>query len=321
MNPLILVLIGIALVFSGCGGSSGDGSMTTVGEFDFAGDPTEINPVALARTAKEQSETATSFRGDMEMRMTGLPEVGEFTMQMSLEAAANGDVAAVSEWVEDTRDGLGFGGSNDVRSEIRFVDGFVYVSFPQEMMEEIADTPWASFDIDELTDVDLDNLGNFDTNTLLNYLVGIDDEAIVTLGEDVNGIPTTRISGTYTMAELLDPLPEDQRQAMMDSQQFFSGMANNDMNDLFKAFEKIPIQLDVWIDQNNYILRELIVIDQWYEFIVAIDPSAEDSKEEIDDLVQIIDMYFYDYGAPITITAPPEQDVTHIQGSFAESLL
>lgn len=321
MNPLILVLIGIALVFSGCGGSSGDGSMTTVGEFDSAGDPTEINPVALARTAKEQSETATSVRGDMEMRMTGLPEVGEFTMQMSLEAAANGDAAVVSEWADDTRDGRGFGGSNDVRSEIRFVDGFVYVSFPQEMMEEIADTPWASFNIDDLTDVDLDNLGNFDTNTLLNYLIGIDDEAIVTLGEDVNGIPTTRISGTYTMAELLDPLPEDQRQAMMDSQQFFSGMADNDMNDLFKAFEKIPIQLDVWIDQNNYIVRELIVIDQWYEFIVSLDPSAEDSKEEIDDLVQIIDMYFYDYGAPITITAPPEQDVTHIQGSFAEALL
>ena len=49
------VLIGVGLVLSGCGGGSGDSSLTTVGESDAAGDPVEINPVALARSAMGQS--------------------------------------------------------------------------------------------------------------------------------------------------------------------------------------------------------------------------------------------------------------------------
>lgn len=317
MNPLILVLIGIGLVISGCGG---DSSLTTVGDFDSDGNPVEVNPVALARTAKEQSGAATSHRGDMEMRMTGLPEVDGLVMRMSFEVAANGDTAAISHWADDTRDGIGVGDSSDVKSEMRFVGDLLYISWPQEIMEEIATTPWASFDIDELTEVDLDILRSFDTSTFLNHLIGINDEAIITQDEDANGNSATRISGTYTIAELLSSLPEDQRQAMMDLFQFGTEMAD-DVGDLMDALEKLPIQLDVWIDQNNYIVRQRTIMDQWYEYLISVDPSVLFSKEEMDNIVQVVDIYFYDYGAPITITTPPERDVTHIQGSFAESLL
>ena len=321
MRRLVFLLFGVGLVLSGCGGGSGDGSLTTVGEADSAGDPEEINPVALARSAMGRSEAATSLRGDMEMKMTGLADMGDFTLRMSLEVAANGDTAVTSFISEGTREAFGLGDPTEQRSEMRFVDDLVYVSFPQEMMEEIADTPWASFDIDELTDVDLENLSPINTYTYLSYLAGINDKATVTQGEDVNGISATRISGKYTMSALLDSLPEDQRQATIDSQQFFSGMADDDIRDMMDALEMLPIQLDVWIDQDNYIVRQRIVIDEWYEFLFSVDPSARESKDEIENIVQTMDIYFYDYGAPITIIAPPENDVTHLQGSFADSLL
>ncbi|MCY3635956.1 MAG: hypothetical protein OXH23_10155 [bacterium] len=317
MKRLLLMLLGIGLVFAGCGeGDVGDSNVVITVE-----DPEAVNPVDLVLSAVEQTEAATSFRIDMELRLTGVPLVGDLIQPASIEQAANGDNSLVVDLSDAT-----IGGESspselvDYVFEMRQVGDLLYIFLPKEEMVKFAETPWVSVARDQVSEEELDYFQGFDPNEQLNFLLATDEGATISLGEKVKDVAATRVSGESTFKDVLNSLDVEERQEMLDS--FVSDFASQNASEeeIMSHLEKLHIEFDAWIGDDGYILREIIVMKNLYKFLVAVDSELRDEMDEFDDFVMSFETYFFDYGVPITIAAPPPEDVTPYEGSLDDLL-
>ncbi len=314
MKRLLIVMLGISVVFAGCGERGGSDAVITVE------DPEEYNPVDLVLAAVKQTEAASSFRVDMELRLTGVPFIGEWVQPVSIEQAANGDNSMVIDLSQGTADGEGLTELVGYVIEMRQLGDLLYLSLPQEEMELFADTQWVSVARDQVTEEDLDYFESFDPNEQLNFLLATDENATISLGEKVKGVTATRVSGESTFLDVLNSLDVEERQEMIDS--FISDVASQDVGEeeLISGLDKLSVEFEVWIGEDGFILREIILLTNWYEFFEAIDPEVSDAMDELEDFKMYIETYYFDYGAPITIVAPPPEDVTPYYGSIDDLL-
>lgn len=314
MKRLLIVVLGISLVFAGCGERGGSDAVITVE------DPEEYNPVDLVLAAVKQTEAASSFRVDMEFRLTDVPFVGDLIQPVSIEQAANGDNSLVIDLSDATVDGEGLTELVGYAVEMRQVGDLLYLSLPQEEMGLYAETPWVSVARDQVTEEELDYFESFDPNEQLNFLLATDENATISLGQKVRGLTATRISGESTFLDVLDSLDVEERQEMIDS--FVSDIASQDAGEeeVISGLDQLHVEFDVWIGEEGYILREVVLLTNWFEFFEAIDPEASDAMDELEDVEMFIESYYFDYGAPITIVAPPPEDVTPYDGSIDDLL-
>lgn len=314
MKRFLIMLLGISLVFAGCGERGGSDAVITVE------DPEEYNPVDLVLAAVKQTGAAPSYRADFELKLTGMPFLGEIVQPMSYEQAANGDYSIVADLSDFSADGESFSEFGEFVLEMRQVGNVLYVSLPWETLGQIADTPWVSVAEEQLTEEELEEFQTFDPSEQLNFLLAVDEDATISLGERVNGIAATRISGESTFENLLDSLDVEERQEMLDS--IVADLVEQDVNDeeVISSLEKLYFGFDVWIGEDGYILREIIVMDNWYDFLAAIDPEVRELKEIFEDFGMIFETHYFDYGASITIDVPPPEDVTPFDGSLDDLL-
>ena len=318
MKRLLIMMLGISLVFAGCGERGGSDAVITVE------DPEEYNPVDLVLAAVKQTKAASSFRVDFVLTLTGVPFFGEFVQPGSIEQAANGDNSFVVDLSDATAGGESFSEvvdeAVDFVFEMRQVGDLLYLSLPEEEMGSYAETPWVSIARDQVTEEELDYFESYDPNEQLNFLLATDESASISLGEKVSGLTATRISGESTFLEMLNSLDVEERQEMIDS--FVSDVASQDAGEeeIISGLDKLHVEFDVWIGEGGYILREVVLLKNWYEFFEAIDPGVSDVMDELEDFEMIIETYYFDYGAPITIVAPPPEDVTPYDGSIDDLL-
>ncbi|MDE0580379.1 MAG: hypothetical protein OXI29_10970 [bacterium] len=312
MKRLLIMMLGISLVFAGCGERGGSDAVITVE------DPEEYNPVDLVLAAVKQTKAASSFRADMELRLTGVPFIGEWVQPVSIEQAANGDNSMVIDLSHGTAAGEDLTELVGYVIEMRQLGDLLYLSLPQEEMELFAETRWVIVARDQVTEEDLDYFESFDPNEQLNFLLATDENATISLGEKVKDATATRVSGESTFLDVLNSLDVEERQEMIDS--FVSDVASQNAGEeeLISGLDKISVEFDVWIGEEGFILREIIHLTNWYEFFEAIDPEASDAMDELEDLEMSIETHYFDYGAPITIVAPPSEDVTPYDGSIGD---
>ena len=268
----------------------------------------------LLRTAFENSATR-SVRGEMHMNMSILFSVsaefwsdgsGNFSMVMSFD-----------QMLDEDATGFGF--------EMRFVEGAAYVSLavPEEMRDLADDAmPQGWFTLDAATAAEMgivcpspllgatpnDGLCRLPNDNL--YLIEHVQSAEIVGEADISGIATTQVRATLNYAAALED--------------YVAEPAGGDGSIPFVG-DMLPgeITYDIWIDRDGLTRRMSIDIGSLMRDMLdnLDDPEIEDAQEEIDDFLELLlsdvsnVLNFYDYGADITIEAPPADEIV---GEFGD---
>lgn len=239
----------------------------------------EMNLIAHSA---EAAGAAGSARADyrMSMSMGSVPSIG-FTGEAAFDFAAE----ALSMTMDlDVPGAAGFG------TEMRLVDGVMYMRMPPELG---APTPWASFDIAGVVETDaLAGLGTgADIRQTLDYLRGAGD--VTEIGrEEINGVTTTHYRAEIDLRKAADQVPPGQQDEFEAAIEQFELMAGT-----------ISIPADVWIDDAGLPRR--------MSYRITVDNSPLGDRLPGDgSLTMSLSMDLYDYGEPVSVSAPPASQVT-----------
>lgn len=244
----------------------------------------------IAHSADRAAEAGTArFEMTMEVSGPGVPEraaitgtgaydnarqVAEFTMQMS--GAANASVGG------------------DVSFDIVAAGTILYMNFgPMADLAGFA-TPWVSFDLTNLEGLS-DLFGastspmGTDPSQSLAFLRGADNvEELDRV--DVREVPTTHYRARADLGDTLADLPSAQREVLEPQIETLRDA----------GLDELPIE--VWIDDDGLPRRMRTTMD----FPESGDdiPAGTAMSIEID---------FFDFGEPVSITVPPADQVTDIR--------
>jgi hypothetical protein len=119
---------------------------------------------------------------------------------------------------------------------------------------------------------------------LLEFLTAASEDAHDAGSERVRGTTTTRIEGTFDMQKVVDQSPPDQRAELQDWLNFLAEDAPT----------TVPFQL--WIDGDGVARR--LRVEQGGEASVMVE--------------------YYDFGVPVTVSAPPASEIITAQELAAE---
>lgn len=171
--------------------------------------------------------------------------------------------------------------------EMRFLDGVFYLRMPSGFGTP---TPWVSFDVGAAGEPGLVGTGN-DVGQTLDYLRGAGD--VVEVGPDtVGGVTTTHYRTTIDLAEAVDRAPAGQRDYVRESVEQLETMTGT-----------TELPFDVWVDGDGLPRR----------LVYTIDVGATDVTGQVPTGVEMtLTMDLFDYGAPVSVTAPPRDDVTDV---------
>lgn len=241
---------------------------------------TEVNLIAHSA---EAAGNAGSARADYRMEISmgsGGPAMG-----MTGDASFDFTTQAFAMTMElDTPGAGGFG------TEMRFVDGVMYMHMPSELG---APTPWISLDIAAVAgeDVLAELTAGSDVTQTLHYLRGAGD--VTEVGRDeVRGVPTTHYRADVDLGRAADLMPGDQRDQFEAAVEQFEAMAG-----------RTSMPVDVWIDDAGLPRR--------MNYRVEMDGGAfRDQLPGDGTLAMTFSMDVYDYGRPVSVGAPPPNQVT-----------
>lgn len=240
----------------------------------------EVNLIAHSA---EAAGNAGSARADYRMEIStgsGGPAMG-FTGDASFDFTTQAFAMTMDL---DAPGAEGFG------TEMRFVDGVMYMRMPTELG---APTPWISLDIAAVAgeDVLAELTAGSDVTQTLHYLRGAGD--ITEVGrEEVRGVATTHYRADVDLGRAADLMPGDQRDQFEAAVEQFEAMAG-----------RTSMPVDVWIDDAGLPRR--------MNYRVEMDGGALGDQLPGDgSLTMSFSMDVYDYGQPVSVGAPPPNQVT-----------
>lgn len=248
----------------------------------------EMNLIAHSA---EVASNAGSARADYSMEMStgsGGPTVG-FTGDASFDFTTQAFAMTMDL---DAPGAAGFG------TEMRFVDGVMYMRMPTELG---APTPWISLDIAAVAgeDVLAELTAGSDVTQTLHYLRGAGD--ITEVGrEEVRGVPTTHYRADVDLGRAADLMPGDQRDQFEAAVEQFEAMAG-----------RTSMPVDVWIDDAGLPRR--------MNYRIEMDGGAfSDQLPGDGSLAMSFSMELYDYGQPVSVGAPPPNQVTDMTSDLGQ---
>jgi hypothetical protein len=236
-----------------------------------------MSPAAAVAKAAKNTEDISSFR----YTMTGkVPEEGRIKAEASMRVKP--DVAMSMKMTVLDR-------GTDGSAEIRLVDKAMYIGGSAEMAKEMDGKSWMKFDLAELgADQELNGLGaasqaEQNPATESTFLTGAKDVKKVGT-EKIDGVETTRYSGTVTLDDLRASLKEKDAKAAERGEKSI------------KQYEKMGVEkltMDMWIDGE----------DRTKQFRMRGDAT----KGPLDMTIK-----FLDFNQPVTAEAPPAKDVADL---------
>ena len=172
--------------------------------------------------------------------------------------------------------------------EERLVPGVIYMKVP-ELSSSTGAKPWLKLDFSELgriTGVDLGQISQYrsqDPSEGLAYLTGVSG-SIEEVGSDtVRGVQTTHYKATIDLDKALSRYPASVRAGVQS---------------LIDKFGMHTMPVEAWIDADGLTRRVTYSIDlskaPGFDIGGAINATLE----------------FYDYGTPVSVSAPPASQVT-----------
>jgi hypothetical protein len=288
----------IALVLSGCGGSSGGERVA------IDATPAGMARAAQATLAKNSSKVALSIEmsiqgRDITMSGTGAMDPSNRRFQMSFDAK---DFFAALAGPEGDRPEVAALFEKPI--EVLLDGTTLYMHLPA-LAAFAGDGPeW--FKIDLSSTSDLGGLlgeggGTFgsDPSSFLHFLMGAGK--VTKVGdEDVRGVSTTHYSGSYTLDDALSTLKGDQREKV--ERAFKSLNLPDDARTQDMPF-------DAWIDADGLVRRVQTKIDY-----ASLAPEA--AAAGLGSMTQTVE--YFDFGTKVEIQPPPDdqvQDLTALASS------
>ncbi|KOV93403.1 lipoprotein [Streptomyces sp. NRRL B-1140] len=243
----------------------------------------EMTPAAAIAKAAKNTEDITS----LQYRLKGtVPESGRVegeasmrlkpTIAMSMKMTAPDQAAGESV-------------------EIRLVDKAMYLGGGAEMAKEMDGKRWLKFDLSGSDAAkDLDKMGSTsqaEQNPAAEstFLKGAKDVKKVG-SEKVDGVETTRYTGTVTLADLRASLKDDK------------AATRKQREKSIKQYEKLGVDkltMDMWVDGEDHTKQFRM-------------------KGQADKGPMDMTITFLDYNKPVTVTAPPAKDVADLSEMFKE---
>lgn len=261
-------------------------AMTTVTQ--GASSSTEVNLIAHSA---ETATNAGSARADYRMEIT----MGSGGPAMGLTGDASFDFTAQAFAMTMDLDAPGTGG---FRTEMRFVDGVMYMRMPTDLG---APTPWISLDIAAVAgeDVLAELTAGSDVTQTLHYLRGAGEVNEVGR-EEVRGVPTTHYRADVDLGRAADLMPGDQRAQFEAAVEQFEAMAG-----------RTSMPVDVWIDDAGLPRR--------MNYRIEMDGSAfSDQLPGDGSLAMSFSMDVYDYGELVSVGPPPPHLVTDMTSDVGQ---
>ncbi|MER5834734.1 DUF1396 domain-containing protein [Streptomyces sp. NPDC002130] len=243
----------------------------------------EMTPAAAVAKAAKNTEDITS----LQYRMKGtVPESGrvegEASMRLKPTIAMSMKMQAPDQAAGES-------------VEIRLVDKAMYLGGGAEMAKQMDGKRWLKFDLSGSEAAkDLDKMGSTsqaeqNPAAQSTFLTGAKDVKKVG-SEKVDGVETTHYTGTATLADL--------RASLKDSK----GETREQREKSLKQFEKLGVDkltMDMWVDGDEHTKQFRM-------------------KGQADKGPMDMTITFLDYNKPVTVKAPPANEVADLGEMFKE---
>jgi hypothetical protein len=243
----------------------------------------EMTPAAAVAKAAKNTEDITS----LQYRMKGtVPESGRVTGEASMRLKPT---IAMSMKMQAPDQAAG------EAVEIRLVDKAMYLGGGAEMAKEMDGKRWLKFDLSGSDAAkDLDKMGSTsqaEQNPAAEstFLTGAKDVKKVG-SEKVDGVETTHYTGTVTLADL--------RASLKDSK----AETREQREKSIKQYEKLGVDkltMDMWVDGEDHTKQFRM-------------------KGQADKGPMDMTITFLDYNKPVTVKAPPANEVADLGEMFKE---
>jgi hypothetical protein len=280
--------VAAALALAGCGPTSITGSATSQGHQVPQGSASQQGqagtsdngPVSTVADLGAAVEHNTAQHNSVHVTMAmSVPEVGSINSTGDLTFSP-----ALAEHMTVAVPSLG-------NMETVLVNGTMYVKLPGQLAGLLGNTgkPWTKFDLggDNPLSRSLgstaDVAAQADPTKLLQQIAAAGTITKVT-HETVNDVPATHYAITVDVAKMVAPQSGDQSEAMELQQLGVS-----------------TVPFDIWVDSNDLPLR-----------IVTHVAYAEPGSSQPEQVT--ITINYTDWGKPVTISAPPADQVASLDG-------
>ena len=271
--------------------------------------PGADSDAAALLTAAGREATGRSVRGELKLQI-GPADSGMALETTTFETDADGNTGLIVSFPDPSSS-----------SELRYVDGTLYVRLPQELLSSYGVDPasgatWLTVDketseqmgltcVSPLSSMgpgtgstDCDPMG--DTAVLLPEFA---DHATIVDRDVLRGVDTSVVRLAVSIGDLLAGVAGSMPEAEDGS---------GEVDALAEAFSFMSgdIHIDVWIDDDNRIHRLAVDVAS---LMAGMAGAAGEDPDEMPQLMIVVD--YYDHGADITIEAPPAEEIL---GDFAD---
>lgn len=288
---LTIVACSLAVLASACGHGQSNDTITVEASAGFLAASADRTLAAHTGTFEVTMSIADVAAGSGTMTITGNGaydiDAGRTAMAFDLSAlagAAGSDVPAELAHVFD----------QPIRE---VVDGTtMYLDFPfLSALLGSGGKEWISVDLSAAAGgANLLGAGSGglsqDPSTMLQFLQGASDDIAEVGSEDVRGVATTHLRGTFTLQAAIDNTSPEVRKKI--------GAAVNGLD--AGSFLQTPIPLDVYVDGDGFVRR--------FGMVMTVPDTPGSLSLQVD---------YFDFGKAVTIEVPASDDVTDVTGQLS----
>ncbi len=294
----LFVAAGLALVFTACspdGSDRGEAAPFPRPRPAAVGVPGDaVRRIAASSDATAAERTARfvasidSTDGDDRVQVTAEGAVDLQTQNLSLRMDLAGSLGLGSSDAGDSGAG---------RAEVRVVDGVFYLDLGDlgDEAEELTDGKrWLKLDFSGLAGMLGDDAVSSESSNPvdgLEALRGVSSDVTEVGTETLRGVETTHYRATIDLAKALADAPAG---------------ARDGARDLLERAGAPTIPVDVWLDAQDRVRK----------YTMQVDGAAFGSESSS----VAVTYEFYDFGAPVDVSAPPADEVADL-GSMFEGML
>jgi hypothetical protein len=303
LRALVALAVVTACIAGGCGGSSSTAQKVKV----------DATPVGLRHaaettlaqgTSKVELTTRMTVNGrEVSMDGTGAMDPANKRFQMTFDARQLFQQLPTRGSEPDS-----VASALDEPIEV-LVDGTVmYMHFALLASTVGSGKEWLKIDLAAVNQDAADLIGGgaggafgSDPSSFLQFLEGVGKVDQVGQ-EDVRGVHTTHFAGSYSLEDALAALPADQQDK---ARRAFESLGLSD------DAKSTPIPFDAWVDDDGLVRR----------IETTFDPSLVGATGKPSPVGQTTTrVEFYDFGAPVDIQIPSDDEVHDISSSIASSI-
>lgn len=267
----VALAAGLTLSLSGCSGESGEKADQAGGE------KPELSAAQVLEKAAEKAGAVDTFQADLALSATGTPD-GDVKQNGTMKYRLKPDRAFAMSF-----DDMSVGGRKLTGGEQRLIGQNMYVKMPAAADGGGVQTakPWVRMSLDDIgkqPGLGLEKLlqESREMDPVQNTLLLTASKDVKKAGEEtVDGVETTRYTGTYPMEDAIAKLPAE----LQDAHRKSTGEAGVK-----------EMRFDLWVD-GDQLPRQLVM-------------KADRNGGSMELTIK-----YRDYGEPVEITEPPANEV------------